>query len=76
VLEPLDHLVQADLVGARERARNDARAGHHPEIDLPDRGDPLLEHEAALDERLQREAFDERSGVDLSFRAHRSPFRS
>ena len=38
-------------------------AGHHPEVDLADRADALLEHQAGLDERLQREQLGERLGV-------------
>ena len=60
VLELRQHLVQPDLVGAGERRRDDPGAGHHPEVDVLHRRDALLEHEAALDERLEREAVDQR----------------
>ena len=72
-LEPLEHLVEADLVGARERRRHDPRAGHHPEVDLAGRGDPLLEHQTALDQRLQREAVDDLGRELLRGGAHEPP---
>ncbi len=58
-LERGQHLVEADLVGAGERRRDDPGPGHHAQVDLAQRGDPLLEHETRLDERLEREAIDE-----------------
>ena len=75
-LELCQHLIEPDLIRAGERRRNDPRAGHHPEVDVAHRRDALIEHEAALDERLEGEPVDERRRIGLSSRAHRSPFRS
>ena len=60
-LERLEHLVEPLLVGACERPGQDARAGHHADVDVLEAGHALLEDEAALDERLQREALDQRA---------------
>ena len=55
-----EHVVEPAEVGAGERAGDHPGAHHHPEVDVADAGDALLEHEAGLDERLQREALDQR----------------
>ncbi len=76
-LQPLERDVEAHHVGLHERreqaaARVEAGAGHHPEVDLPGRADALLEHQAGLDERLQRPQLGEllavRVGVALDLR--------
>ena len=58
-------------VGAHERrqqaaARVEPRPGHHPEVDLAEPADALLEQQAGLDERLQRELLDERVAIGLA----------
>ena len=63
LLERRQHVVEPAQVGARERARDHAGAHHHPEVDVAHAGDALLEHQAGLDERLQREAIGQ-LGVD------------
>src|SRR4051794_17211317 len=77
-LERLEGVVEAAVVGALERPGHDPGARHHPEVDVADPRDALLEHEARLDERLEAEALDERveSAARLSLSAHRTPSRS
>ena len=70
LLHPLEHRVQPFGVGLHERRhqpapRIQAGAGHHPEVDVAVGGDALLEHEAGLDERLQRQQLDELRHVRL-----------
>ena len=53
-LHPLEHHVEALRVGLHERrqqasARVQAGAGHHPEVDVAEGGDALLEHQAGLE---------------------------
>ena len=76
-LERLQHGVESRLVGASERPRQDAGAGHHPDVDVLDPGHALLEHQAGLHERLQRVALHQRGGGGPGInRAHRTPSRS
>ncbi len=70
VLQALEDLVEAFDVGLHERrqqaaARIEAGAGHHPEVDVAVGGDALLEHQAGLDERLQREQLDQLGHIGL-----------
>jgi hypothetical protein len=58
-------VVEPAEVRARERPGDHARAHHHPEVDVADARDALLEHEAGLDERLELEA-RRRARVDLA----------
>ncbi len=63
-LHALEHGVETLAVGLHERrqqapARVEAGAGHHAEVDVAVGGDPLLEHEAGLEERLQRQQLDQ-----------------
>ena len=60
LLERREHVVEPAEVRARERPGDHARAHHHPEVDVADARDALLEHEAGLDERLELEAVGER----------------
>ena len=55
-LERGEHVVEAAEVGAGERPGDHAGAHHQAEVDLAHPGDALLEHEAGLDDRLEREA--------------------
>ena len=69
-LELLEHGVEPVDVGFHERreeaaARVEPGAGHHPEVDLADGADALLEHQAGLDERLQRQQLGELLAVGL-----------
>ena len=64
-LHPLEHGVEAFAVGPHERRQQAAAgvqtgAGHHPEVDIAVGGDALLEHQAGLEEGLQRQHLDER----------------
>ena len=68
-----EHVVQPLLVRAGERPREDARTGHHPGLDLAQGGHALLEHEARLDERLQREALHDRAGLLCGCAFHQFP---
>ena len=52
--------------GKQPAPRVQAGAGHHPEVDVAVGGDALLEHEARLDERLQRQQLDELGDVRLA----------
>ena len=66
-LERREHVVEADVVGAGETAAGSSR--RRPSSRGRCRGsvgDALLEHQAGLDQRLEREAIDERLGVELS----------
>ena len=80
VLELLERLVEAVDVRLPERreeaaARIEPGAGHHPEVDLADRADALLEQQAGLDERLERELLDDVVDVGLGVaRQVGSPF--
>ncbi len=70
VLELLEGHVESVDVGLPERreqapARVEAGAGHHPEVDLTDGADALLEQQAGLDQRLQRELLDQVVDVGL-----------
>ena len=63
-LEALEDHVEALDVGLHERreqaaARVQAGAGHHADVDVAVGGHALLEHEARLDEGLQRQQLDE-----------------
>ena len=76
-LERGEHLVEPAEVRAGERPGHHARAHHQAEVDLAHPGDALLEHEAGLDDRLEREALGD-ALVELGLRlsAHRTPSRS
>ena len=70
VLHALEDRIEAFAVGLHERrhqapARVQAGAGHHPEVDIAVGRDALLEHEAGLEERLQRQQLDELCDVGL-----------
>ena len=70
VLHALEDSVEAVGVGAHERRQQPAAgvepgAGHHPEVDVAVRRDALLEHEAGLDEGLQREELYEFGNIGL-----------
>ena len=82
-LERGEHVVEAGLVGARERRRDEPRAGHHAEVDVAHGRHAVLEHEAGLDERLQDEALRQLVVVEVgrrrrsaARRSRRSPCRS
>ena len=60
-LQRLEHGVQALVVGAGERAGQDARAHHHPDLDVLGGGLALLEHQAGLDQGLQPHPLDDAS---------------
>ncbi len=64
VLHPLEHLVEPFDVRLHERRqeaapRVEAGAGHHPEVDVAMSGHALLEHQARLEQRLQRQQLDQ-----------------
>ena len=65
-LERRQDFVEPGGIGPRERRRDDAEPGHHRQVDVADRRDSLLEHEAGLDERLQAEPLHQGLGVDVS----------
>src|SRR5438270_674450 len=70
-------LAEAQLVRARERRGNDPGAGHHAQIHVADLGEPLLDDQAALDQRLEGKPLDQLAGQRLGLsRAHRTPGRS
>ena len=67
-LDLLQHLAEAFDVGFPERrqqaaARVEAGAGHHPEVDVADRGDALLDQQAGLDQGAAGEHRDQLLGV-------------
>ena len=69
-LEALEDDVEALDVGLHEgreqaAARVQAGAGHHADVDVAVGGHALLEHEARLDEGLQRQQLDELVDVGL-----------
>src|SRR5262249_32637310 len=69
-LHPLEDGVEALEVGlpeGREETppRVEAGAGHHPEVDLADGADALLEHEAGLPEGLQHQQVRELLAIRL-----------
>ena len=69
-LDPLEHRVEAFDVGFPERrqqafARVEPGAGHHPEVDVADRADALLDQQAGLDQRPAGEHRDQLLGVGL-----------
>jgi hypothetical protein len=47
-LERHEHRIEALLVGAGQRPRQDAGAGHHAGLDVLRAGHPLFEDEASL----------------------------
>src|SRR5206468_6280093 len=74
-LERLDDLVETARVSGRERAGNDPRAHHHPQVDVLDRGDAFLDEKTCLDQRLElKTLYNRLEDVGVSCRAHRSPF--
>ena len=68
-VELVEQDVEAGLVGARERRRDEARAGHHAEVDVANGRHAVLEHKARLDERLEDEALRELVGIELGLAA-------
>ena len=69
-LQALEDHVEALHVGLHEgreeaAARVQAGAGHHADVDVAVGGHALLEHEAGLDEGLQRQQLDELVDVGL-----------
>jgi hypothetical protein len=70
VLHALEDRVEAVGVGAHERrqqaaARVEPGSGHHPEVDVAVGRDALLQHEARLDEGLQRQELYELGDVGI-----------
>ena len=63
-LERRQHVVEALLIGAHERRQQPAARVHpgaadHPEVNVAVAGVALLEDQARLDERLERQQLDE-----------------
>jgi hypothetical protein len=73
LLQPLDLLqrrvepLEVGFPEGREEAsaRVQAGAGHHPQVDIADRADALLDQQAGLDERPAGEHRDQLLGVGL-----------
>ena len=70
LLDPLEDRVEPLQVGfpeGREEAfaRVEAGAGHHPEVDVADRADALLDELAGLDQRPAGEHRDQLLGVGV-----------
>ena len=63
-LQALEHEIESLDVGLQERRQQappqvKARPSHHREVDVPVGRDALFEHEAGLDQGLQRQQLDE-----------------
>jgi hypothetical protein len=68
--QALQHDVQAHSVNRHERRQGTAPrvhpgAGHHPEVDVAVGGNPLLQQQAGLDERLRAQQLRELVGIGL-----------